>query len=108
MCIKRLTARVFDIRNAFRVLDIMDKCGCDIDRATNVSEDYPESWIIKPKWYVTEQDAKDLQKIVLNKSQFRRRSKLWYKLFFKGVRYGCRPSECWYHNEEQKEVKSHE
>ena len=62
MCIKRLIARVFDIRNAFRVLDIMDKCGCDIDRATNVSEDYPESWIIKPKWYVTEQDAKDLQK----------------------------------------------
>ena len=99
MRIKRLIARVFDIQNAFRVLDIMDKCGCDIDRATNVSEDFPLSWVINPKWYVTEQDAKDLQKIVLHKNQFRRRSKLWYKLFFTGVRYGCRPSECWYHTE---------
>lgn len=94
-----LIARIFDLPNAFRVLEIMDKCGCDIDRAPNVGEDYPRPWVIKTKWYVTPDEAKDLQDIILHKIQFRRRSKLWYKLFFKKYRYGCRPSECWYHGE---------
>ena len=100
MRIMRLIARIFDLPNAFRVLDIMDECGCDIDRATNVGEDCPRSWVIKTKWYVTADEAKDLEDIVLNKSQFRRRSKLWYKLFFRHYRYGCRPWLCWYHGEE--------
>ena len=100
MRFKQFIARIYDIPNAFRVLDIMDKCGCDIERADNYGIITHKSWRIKPKWYVTEQEAKDLQEIILFKQQYRRRSKLWNKLFFRHFRYGCRPPWCWAHYDE--------
>ena len=91
MRMKKLAARLFDLPNAFRVLDIMDRAGCDIVRKSE------SRWAISPKWYVPEQDAKDLQRIVLHKGQYKSRSRLWYRLVFRNCRDGCRPSECWYH-----------
>lgn len=94
MRIKKLIARLFDLPNAFRVLDIMDKAGCDIVQKSDTR------WAISPKWFVSRKDAEDLQKIVLHKEQYKPRSKLWYRLVFRNVRTPCRPSECWYHGEQ--------
>ena len=55
--VKQILSRISDIPNAFRVLDIMDNAGCDIEET-----DYKGTYRIKPKWYVTEQEAKDLRK----------------------------------------------
>lgn len=76
--------RISDIPNAFRVLDIMDNAGCDIEET-----DYKNKYRIKPKWYVTEQEAKDLRTIVLHKQHYKKRSNLWY-LIFHNIRKGCR------------------
>ena len=53
--VKQILSRISDIPNAFRVLDIMDNVGCDIEET-----DYKGTYRIRPKWYVTEQEAKDL------------------------------------------------
>lgn len=94
MRLKKLIARAFDLPNAFRVLDIMDEAGCDIVQKSDTR------WGIVPKWYVSEQDAKDLRKIVLHKEQYKRRNKMWYSLVFRNLRGMCRPFECWYHGEQ--------
>ena len=84
--IKRLFIRLYDLPNAFRVLDIMDSCGVDIYQV-----DYSDKWDIKPKWYLTENEAKDLRTIVLCNEDYRKRSKLWRKLIFRNLRDGYRP-----------------
>ena len=75
MKIKRLLARISDLPNAYRVLDIMDNAGCDIEPITD------RYYRIKPKWYVSKQDAEDLQSIVLFKRQYKKRSNIWYMIF---------------------------
>ena len=80
-----LIKRLFDIKNAFRVLDIMDECGCDIE------EQETDRWKIIPKWYVSEEEAKDLRTIVLFRQQYRKRCRFW-KIFFPNLTEGYRPS----------------
>ena len=60
---RKLLKKISDLKNAYRVLEIMDKAGCDIEQVSNMNGYYK----LKPKWYVSERDAKDLQKIVLHK-----------------------------------------
>ena len=76
--------RLSDIKNAIRVLEIMDKCGCDIEKVDGMNR-----WAIKPKWYVSEQDAKDLRQIILFKRHYCPRSKIW-KILFPNIRGGYR------------------
>lgn len=83
-----------DVPNAFRVLQIMDKAGCDIEEVNDTTNG--KYWVIKPKYYVSKDDAEDLIKIILFKNQYKKRSRLWWKLIFRNLRYGCRPCECWY------------
>ena len=84
---KKFFKKLSDIRNAMRVLEIMDKCGCDIEK---MCEDNVErSWRIKPKWYVTKEEAEDLRKIVLYKQHYCKRSKMW-EIIFKNTRDGYR------------------
>ena len=80
---KRLLARISDLPNAYRVLDIMDNAGCDI------KELYKGYYMIEPKWSITEQEAKDLRTIVLHKQHYKKRSKIWYMIFH-NVRNGYR------------------
>lgn len=87
--IKRFIARVYDLPNAYRVLDIMDECGVDIE------EKYNNRWAVCPKWYLSEKDAKDLQTICLFKRQYKKRSVLW-KAFFKIYRGGYRILNSWF------------
>ena len=82
--IKQILKRISDIPNAFRVLDIMDNVGCDIEET-----DYKGTYRIKPKWYVTEQEAKDLRTIILHKQHYKKRSNIWY-LIFHNIRKGYR------------------
>lgn len=82
--IRKILKRISDIPNAFRVLDIMDNVGCDIEET-----DYKGKYSIKPKWYVTEQEAKDLRTIILYKEHYKKRSNIWY-LIFHNIRKGYR------------------
>jgi len=81
---KKFLAKISDIKNAMRVLEIMDNCGCDIE---HVEES--DAWKIKPKWYVSKEEAEDLQNIVLHKEHYCKRNKLW-NIIFPSIREGCR------------------
>lgn len=78
-----------NLKDAFRVLEIMDKCGCDIEQCSEFSGN-EEYWIIKPKWYVSKQEAKNLQMICLHHQHYKKTSKLFHKLFCKHIKYGYR------------------
>ena len=86
--IKRLLARISDLPNAYRVLDIMDNAGCDIEELQK-GFFKEKHYAIKPKWSVTEQEAKDLQTIILHKQHYKKRNKIWYMIFHH-VREGYR------------------
>ena len=81
---KRFLAKISDVKNAMRVLEIMDECGCDIEYIED-----NDKWKIKPKWYVSEKDAKDLREIILHKQHYCKRSKLW-NIIFPNIREGYR------------------
>lgn len=70
-----------NIKDAFRVLEIMDKCGCDIEKVTRYGQDKYDDWEVKPKWYVSGNDAKDLQTIISHKRHYSKESKLFRRLF---------------------------
>ena len=84
MTIKGILARISDLPNAYRVLDIMDNAGCDIEEAWQNGY-----YRIKPKWFVTKQEAEDLRTIVLFKQHYKKRSKIWY-IIFHNIRKGYR------------------
>lgn len=86
---KRFLKKLSDIKNAMRVLEIMDKCGCDIEKVTRDGLDKCDYWKIKPKWYVSEKDAKDLRTIILHKEHYCKRSKIW-KIIFPNIIDGYR------------------
>lgn len=90
MNIKKILARISDLPNAYRVLDIMDNAGCDIEKIETTNYDW---YRIKPKWYVTEQEAKDLRTIILYKEHYKKRSKIWY-IIFHNIRKGYRFLYC--------------
>ena len=84
MKIKSIIAKILDLPNAYRVLEIMDMAGCDIEEI----EPYGDKYRIKPKWYVTKEEAEDLQNIILHNQNYKKVNKLWYKLL--GIREGFR------------------
>lgn len=81
MKIKKLLARFYDLPNAYRVLDIMDGAGCDIERVNRPGLENSDNWIIVPKWYVSGKEAEDLRRIITYKRQYRKRSKIWENIF---------------------------
>ena len=84
---RRIIKDISNLKDAFRVLEIMDYIGgVDIEKVEG-SDKY---WRIKPKGYLLEKDAKDLQSITLFKEHYDKRSKLFHKLFYGSYRYGCR------------------
>lgn len=66
---KKIINKIKEIKNALKVLEIMDKVGCDIEEAPNISNN-EEYWKIKPKWYITKKDAETLRKIILYKRNY--------------------------------------
>lgn len=86
---KRFLAWISDIKNAMRVLEIMDKCGCDIEKVTRDGFDEYDYWKIVTKWYVSGKDASDLQRICTHKEHYCNRSKLWERIF-PNIREGYR------------------
>ena len=94
MKIKKFIARLYDLPNAFRVLDIMDVAGCDIEKTK-----WPDCYKIIPKWYVTEEEANDLKKIVLYHNQYKKRNRLAEVLaetvLFRYFRKGSRILQDW-------------
>lgn len=86
---RKLISRLYDLPNAFRVLDIMDEAGCDIEQVSD------RCWAINTKWWVSKEAAEDLRTIILHKRQYRERSRLWKKLFFPTFREGSRVLRFW-------------
>ena len=87
---RNLIKDLANLKDACRVLEIMDKCGCDIEKITRDGLDKCDYWMIKPKWYVSEKDAKDLQTITLFKRHYLKESKLFRWLFYRRFRTGTR------------------
>lgn len=83
---RKLLKKISDLKNAYRVLEIMDKVGCDIEQVSTMNGYYK----LKPKWYVSERDAKDLQKIVLHKENYYGNHHMFWKIWFKNIRDGYR------------------
>lgn len=81
--IKNILAKISDLPNAYRVLEIMDNAGCDIEEITT------DRYNIKSKWYITRQEALDLRTIILYKQHYKKRSKIWY-IIFHNIRTGYR------------------
>lgn len=86
---RKLIKHLSNLKDAFRVLEIMDNAGVDIEQVSGF-EGSEEYWKIKPKWYVSEQQAKDLRTIVLHKEHYKKSSKLLHSLFYKNTIYGFR------------------
>ena len=84
---RKIIKDISNLRDAFRVLEIMDYIGgIDIEKV-DWSEKY---WRIKSKGYLLEKDAIDLQKITTFKQHYKKQSKLFHKLFYRNYRYGYR------------------
>ena len=64
---KKFLAQISDIKNAMRVLEIMDRCGCDIEEVDGMNY-----YRIKPKYYVSRKDAEDLKNIIAREVKFGR------------------------------------
>ena len=84
--IKNILAKISDLPNAYRVLEIMDNAGCDIEKIESIPYDW---YRIKPKWYVNRKEAEDLRTIILYKEHYQKRNKIWYKIFH-NIRENCR------------------
>ena len=83
---RKIIRDISNLKDAYRVLEIMDYIGgVDIEKVEG-SEKY---WRIKPKRYLLEKDARDLQSISFGK-HYGKRSKIFHKLFYKNYRYGYR------------------
>ena len=87
---RKLLKKISDLKNAYRVLEIMDKAGCDIEKVTREDLVDANYWVINTKWYVTEQEAKDLQTIVLFKENYYGNHHKFWKIWFSSVRDGFR------------------
>lgn len=80
-----------NLKDAFRVLEILDNMGgVDIEKVTRSGFENGDNWIIKPKSYIPEKDAKDLRKICLYKEHYSKESKLFRWLFYRHYRGGTR------------------
>lgn len=100
MSFKRKIARLYDIPNAFRVLDIMDKAGgVDIQPAMNIAgQSFKGCYDIGIKHWLSEDDAKDLQRITLFQNSYKERKGLSRWLFrrvFRTFRDNTRILQTW-------------
>lgn len=84
MKIKRILKKLSDFKNAYRVLSIMDKAGCDIEKVEG--EEVEGCYRIKPRWYVSKQEAEDLRKIVLFKQNYYGEHNRFWFLIFNNIR----------------------
>ena len=91
--IKRFISRIYDLPNAFRVLDIMDECGANVERDERFSSG--DCWKVTVPWYLTEKEADDLITIVLYKRQYKKRSKFWKKYIFRNYHHDARILRTW-------------
>lgn len=89
--IRRFLSRVYDLPNAFRVLDVMDEAGCRI-KPMNDDKTY---WQIESPWYVSQKSAEDLRRIVGSKRQYKERNPLWHRVFFPNFRENARVLYFW-------------
>lgn len=89
--IRRFLSRVYDLPNAFRVLDVMDEAGCRI----KPMNDDKTHWQIEAPWYVSQKSAEDLRRIVSYKRQYKERNPLWHRVFFPSFRGNARVLYFW-------------
>lgn len=88
---RKLIKHLSNLKDAFRVLEIIDHMGgVDIEKVTRDGLDKYDYWLIKPKCYLSEKDARDLQKIGLHKMHYSKESKLFRWLFYRRYRAGTR------------------
>lgn len=88
---RKLIKSLSNLKDAFRVLEIIDHMGgVDIEKVTRDGLDKGDYWQIKPKCYLSEKDARDLQTIGLFKRHYYKESKLFRKLFYNRFREGTR------------------
>ena len=87
---RKLIKHLSNLKDAFRVLQIMDKCGCEIEKVTQNGYEQGDYWQIIPRWYVSKKDAEDLRNIILYKEHYSKESKLFRRLFYKRFRSGSR------------------
>lgn len=100
MSLRRKIARLYDLPNAYRVLDIMDNAGgVDIHPGVNVAgQVFEGEYDIKIKCWLSEEDAKDLQRITLFHRQYKPRKGFAHWIFrrvFRQFRDGCRILQGW-------------
>ena len=83
--------KLFNLQSAFKVLEIMDECGVDIENMyPSTEEKHPRCWAIKPKWYVNKEDAEILRKIVLHGKYYKNPPKFIFRLFYGNNTFGYR------------------
>ncbi len=101
--LRRIIKDISNLRDALRVLEIMDHMGgVDIEQVDGSKKE----WRVRPKGYLTENDARDLRKITLYNIHYKHQSKLFHKLFYRNITYGCRdfyylPDEYFTNREEE-------
>ena len=98
--IRRKLARIYDLPNAYRVLDIMDSAGgVDVIEAVNVAGQHIDGYFdIRLKHWLSKDDAEMLRQITLHKYQYKERSGIGSKIFwriFRNYRKGCRILKTW-------------
>lgn len=79
--LKKLLALIYDLPNAYRVIEIMDKAGVDIYSRQPEGSDTIK-WEVQTKWWLDEKDAKDLQTICLHGHQYKKRNMFLFHWFF--------------------------
>ena len=98
--IRRKLARIYDLPNAYRVLDIMDSAGgVDVIEAVNIAGQHIDGYFdIRLKHWLSEDDAKMLRQITLHNKQCKERNGLGSKIFwriFRNYRKDCRILKTW-------------
>ena len=88
---RKLIKHLSNLKDAFRVLEIIDHMGgVDIEKVTRDGLDKYNYWQVKPKHYLSEKDARDLQTIGLHKEHYSKESKLFRWLFYRDFVAGSR------------------
>ena len=98
--IRRIIARIYDMPNAYRVLDIMDNAGgVDVIEAVNIAGQHIDGYFdVRLKHWLSEEDAKMLRQITLHDKQCKERNGIGSKIFwhiFRNYRKGCRILKTW-------------
>lgn len=88
---KKIIKHLSNLKDAFRVLEIIDHMGgVDIEKVTRDGLNEYDYWQVKPKRYLSGTDARDLQTIGLHKKHYSKESKLFRWLFYRNCVPGSR------------------